>query len=200
MSLDADLAQPLVKQAADYAASKHAHQKRLDRKTPYFEHCRAVAGIVASATDDPSLIAAAYLHDTIEDTGATWDKLARRFGSEVATIVAMLSMDNRLPEERALEEYRAKLAQAPVGTCLIKVADIIHNAQSLGSVSMKDDEEFKAKVVKKSLGTLHAVDPDRFAPEIELYESYRALWDRAEGLLDEHAKVLGLDLPNEGKS
>ena len=146
---------PLVVKAAEFAKTKHQHQKRLDGVTPYFAHCEGVARIVAGKTKDPTLIAAAYLHDTIEDTGVTYDKLERKFGRDVADIVSALSHDNRLPEKAQLEEYRKRLFSAPLGTRVIKVADILQNIQSLGDAVARAKPDFEIRAITRWTETLH---------------------------------------------
>src|SRR5205823_13691949 len=57
---------------------------------------------------DPKVLAAAVLHDTIEDTTTDYDDLAERFGKDVADWVASLTKDMRRPEDEREEEYRAR--------------------------------------------------------------------------------------------
>jgi guanosine-3',5'-bis(diphosphate) 3'-pyrophosphohydrolase len=77
--------------------------------------------------EDPRLLAAAVLHDTIEDTTVDFDDLLEEFGAEVARAVALLSKDTRLPEEARERAYVAALAGAPVGVQLCKLADVYDN-------------------------------------------------------------------------
>jgi guanosine-3',5'-bis(diphosphate) 3'-pyrophosphohydrolase len=77
--------------------------------------------------DDPLLLAAALLHDLIEDTSADYDEVAEEFGTEVADIVAYLTKDMRLPEPEREEEYDRRLAEASWQVRLIKLADVYDN-------------------------------------------------------------------------
>ncbi len=102
---------------------------RKDGQTPYFSHCVRVAMTVAlkfGCTED-TVLAAALLHDVIEDTQADYDDLLHRFGSEVAEIVAALSKDMRLVESQREPAYDAQLADAPWQARLIKLADVYDN-------------------------------------------------------------------------
>ncbi len=119
----------LLARAVAFAAHKHRHQFRRDGVTPYVEHPKAVMAIVRDefGVADPETLAAALLHDTIEDTATDYDEIAERFGARVAGRVAALTKDKRLPEKRREREYFAQLARAPLGAKLCKVADTLHN-------------------------------------------------------------------------
>ncbi len=77
-------------------------------------------------TDD-TVLAAALLHDVVEDTQADYDDLLHHFGSEVAEMVAALSKDMRLVESEREPAYDAQLAEAPWQARLIKLADVYDN-------------------------------------------------------------------------
>ena len=76
----------LLKSAYDYAESMHNGQKRASGE-PYFTHPCAVAEILVDLGLDTPTVAAAFLHDVVEDTPATEDDILRRFGKEVMTLV-----------------------------------------------------------------------------------------------------------------
>ena len=120
--------------ALDFAARKHAHQRRKGEDAePYVNHLADVARLVAEATGgrDPTAVVAALLHDTIEDTGTKRSELKRAFGPGVAAIVAEVTDDKRLPKQvrkqRQVEEARHKSRRAK----LIKIADKTSNLRSL---------------------------------------------------------------------
>ena len=119
----------LLARAAEFAAWKHRHQFRRDGVTPYVEHPKSVLAILQDefGVTDPDTLAAGLLHDTIEDTTTDYDEIRGRFGPRVAAMVAALTKDKRLPEQRREREYFAQLARAPVGAKLCKVADTLHN-------------------------------------------------------------------------
>ncbi len=89
----------LFQEAAAFAARAHRHQLRKDGRTPYVSHVVRVALTVTQVfwCDDPVVLAAALLHDTIEDTTTDYDDLAERFGKEVADCVAALTKNMTLP-------------------------------------------------------------------------------------------------------
>uniref|UniRef100_A0A914H3F0 Guanosine-3',5'-bis(diphosphate) 3'-pyrophosphohydrolase MESH1 n=1 Tax=Globodera rostochiensis TaxID=31243 RepID=A0A914H3F0_GLORO len=104
----------LVIKAADFAARRHRFQKRKDERTPYINHPIGVAFLLASLAKvyDPATLAAAYLHDLVEDTKTTFEELDQEFGREVADIV----------EKAAGSSYKAKL---------VKLADKLYNLRDL---------------------------------------------------------------------
>ena len=71
----------MIQKAAEFAAYAHAGALRKGSKLPYIVHPREVAMIVAMMTEDPEVIAAAYLHDVIEDAGVRYEELEEQFGS-----------------------------------------------------------------------------------------------------------------------
>lgn len=119
----------LIFDAIAFAARAHRHQVRKDGATPYVSHAFRVAMVVRQVFgfEDPRLIAAALLHDTIEDTTTDYDDLERHFGPDVARWVAALTKDMRLPEAEREEAYLEQLAAGgwPVSVC--KLADIYDN-------------------------------------------------------------------------
>jgi (p)ppGpp synthase/HD superfamily hydrolase len=120
--------------AADYAARQHVGQRRKgERAEPYINHLTEVAALLAEATDgnDVVLVMGGLLHDTIEDTGATFNDLRERFGPEVAELVAEVTDDKSLPQQERkrlqVETTRGKSRRAK----LLKVADKTSNLRGL---------------------------------------------------------------------
>lgn len=115
--------------AASYAARAHAHQTRRDGATPYAAHTFRVAMTARHlfGCEDEVIIAAALLHDTIEDTGTDYDELAEHFGQAVADCVAALTKNMMLPEPAREAEYDQRLAAAGWRPILIKLADVYDN-------------------------------------------------------------------------
>jgi hypothetical protein len=92
----------LLARAWRVAAERHVdHRRKGSRAEPYVNHLAEVADLVAAATggSDARLVAAAVLHDTIEDTGMSLAELDRLFGSDVAGLVAEVSDDKNLTRE-----------------------------------------------------------------------------------------------------
>ncbi len=91
----------LVTRALDFAAHHHTDQRRKGaRSEPYINHLAEVAYLLAVATDggDPELIAAALLHDAVEDTHVTLEEIEHQFGHDVAQLVAQVTDDKSLPK------------------------------------------------------------------------------------------------------
>jgi len=123
----------LVSEAADLAARRHTGQQRKGRgNEPYVNHLAEVADLLSIATDgtDAELVAAGWLHDTIEDTETTHRELAEKFGERVAALVVEVTDDMTLPKD---ERRRRQVVEAPTkspGAKLIKIADKISNIRA----------------------------------------------------------------------
>jgi guanosine-3',5'-bis(diphosphate) 3'-pyrophosphohydrolase len=119
---------PLL-EAVSFAARAHHGQIRKDGKTPYASHVFRVCLIVRHVfgLDEPAMLTAALLHDTIEDTTTDFDDIERKYGGDVARWVAYLSKDKRLQDDEREEKYRAGLAAAPWQVKACKLADIFDN-------------------------------------------------------------------------
>jgi (p)ppGpp synthase/HD superfamily hydrolase len=131
----------LVERAARFAAAAHAGQTRKWTGVPYFTH---VAGVAERLAGDGSAVrAAAYLHDTLEDTAATYEQLVAEFGAEVADLVVELTdiyTKESYPHlnrkaRKALE--CARLATISGRAKRIKLADIADNAADIEAVAPK---------------------------------------------------------------
>jgi guanosine-3',5'-bis(diphosphate) 3'-pyrophosphohydrolase len=118
-----------IQDAIALAARAHHGQFRKDKVTPYVSHPFRVCLIVRDlfGFDDPRMLLAAILHDTIEDTTTDYDDLVERFGAEVAAWVAYLTKDKRLPEVERERVYLERLKKAPWQVQVCKLADIFDN-------------------------------------------------------------------------
>ena len=137
----------VVHKAQVYAMAAHASVGQLRKYTnePYIVHPAEVASIVASVPGStPDMVAAAWLHDVIEDTGCSFFDVHMAFGIDIADLVGWLT-DVSKPEDgnRATRKAidRERLAGAPAEVQTIKLADLISNSRSI----MQHDPEF-AKV------------------------------------------------------
>lgn len=115
--------------AVSFAARCHRHQVRKDGKTPYVAHPFRVAMIVRDVFefDDEETLAAALLHDTVEDTATDYDDIEKEFGQKVADIVAALTKNMSLPKAQREAAYDQQLAAGPQEARLIKLADVYDN-------------------------------------------------------------------------
>ena len=130
----ADMA--LIDRAVEYAREKHKDQKRKDG-SPYIIHPLAVAEIVAEMGLDMDAILGALLHDCIEDTDASHDDIAKRFGTVTAELVEGVTKLTRAnfssSEEQQMENLR-KMFMAmskDIRVMLIKIADRLHNMRTM---------------------------------------------------------------------
>jgi guanosine-3',5'-bis(diphosphate) 3'-pyrophosphohydrolase len=169
---------PLL-EAIAFAARAHRHQLRKDEKTPYASHVFRVCLILRHVfgIDEPQVLQAAVLHDTVEDTTTDSDDLREHFGAEVAGWVALLSKDKRLPEEEREAAYIAGLAKAPWQVKACKLADIFDNLVDSAHLAPQQ----RAKTARRSREYLAALD------DANLPEAGRA-WRRVNDLLKEFAE------------
>ena len=145
----------IIEKAYRIAEEKHRDQKRQSGE-PYITHPLAVAQIVAELGLAPRAVAAALLHDTVEDTGYPLDELTAEFGDEVALLVdGVTKLDKVKYGESAQAETVRKMIVAmskDVRVLVIKLADRLHNARTWGFVPPE-----KAK--KKATETLEIYAP-----------------------------------------
>ncbi len=122
-------ARVLWQRAAKLAAKSHRNQLRKDGVTPYVCHPMRVALTVLQefGEQDPTVLAAALLHDVIEDTTTDYDDIEAACGAEVASLVAALTKDKRMPEAAREAAYAAQIAAADWRARLIKLADVYDN-------------------------------------------------------------------------
>lgn len=130
----------LIVRAWDYAEKMHGDQKR-DSGEPYFTHPVAVANILFDLGLDSSTLAAALLHDCVEDTQATEEEITNLFGTEVSELVAGVTKLDKIAfkskEEEQAENFRRMFfAMAKdIRVIIIKLADRLHNMRTISSIS-----------------------------------------------------------------
>ncbi len=166
----------LIERAREFATIAHQridHQRKYS-KQPYHVHLEAVAKLVSSVSDDPEMIAAAWLHDTVEDTPATLDDIEEHFGASVAALVENLSdvskpSDGNRARRKTIDRLHSAQASARAKT--VKLADLIDNCKDI----TKHDERF-ARVYLVEMGALLKVltdgDPTLHAEASKLHEKY----------------------------
>jgi len=142
----------MVQRAIWFATQAHAGQTRKYTGEPYVNHPVEVMQLVSTVTDDPEILAAAVLHDVVEDTPATIMNIKIGFNRRVAELVDDLT-DVSKPEDgnRATRKEldRQHTAKASPDAKTIKLADLISNSRSI----VKDDPNF-AKVYMKEKAAL----------------------------------------------
>lgn len=126
----------LIDRARTFAIEAHERidQRRKYSGQPYAEHLKAVASLVAEASDSQAAVAAAWLHDVVEDTAATIEDVAASFGNEVAELVKALTdisrpSDGNRQQRKAVD--RAHLANASALAKTVKLADLIDNCADI---------------------------------------------------------------------
>ncbi len=142
----------LVVRAYEFGAEAHAGQTRQSGE-PYISHPVAVAGILAEMRMDAKGIAAAILHDVIEDTPAAKEQLEREFGSDIAALVDgvtkldQLQFRSRL--EAQAESFRKMLLAMveDIRVILVKLADRLHNMRTLDSLP----REKQSRIARETL-------------------------------------------------
>ncbi len=124
----------VILKAAQFAAHKHRDKKRKGKdKTPYINHPIEVAHILYAegGISDPEIIAAALLHDTIEDSQTTYDELRGQFGARIADIVVEVT-DTKFLDPRTRKKLQSvKAGQASAAGQQIKIADKICNLRDI---------------------------------------------------------------------
>lgn len=159
----------LEKKAMIFAHRKHEeidHTRKYSGK-PYIVHPSAVVELVRSVEHTPQMLAAAWLHDTVEDTKTSLEQIREVFGEEVYELVEMLT-DISEPEDgnrkTRKEIDRQHTAKANPQAKTVKLADLIHNSKSI----IEQDPGF-ARVYLREMRDLLEV----------LKEGNSSLWERA---------------------
>ena len=140
MSYDRGADEDLLNRAYVYAMKAHGGQKRASGEA-YFNHPLEVAAILVEMKLDGATIAAALLHDVVEDTEATQSQIEEKFGHEIASLVDGLTKIKRLDlvtKEATQAENLRKLLLAmakDVRVLLVKLADRLHNMRTLGHMA-----------------------------------------------------------------
>jgi len=144
--------------AYDFAIRAHEKQKR-DEGTPYIIHPIAVANILTDLKLDSATIATGLLHDTIEDTHATYKTIEEEFGKEVADLVdgvtKISEFENQAISNSKAENFRKLIlaTSKDIRVLLVKLADRLHNMRTIKFVIDKD------KQIKKSKETMEIYAP-----------------------------------------
>lgn len=171
----------MITRAAISARELHKGQKRKYTGEDYIFHPIEVMQIVKSVGGTDEMLAAALLHDVIEDCGVTYDEIELAFGEEVALLVNWLS-DRSKPED-GNRAYRKEIDRVWISVAdpqakTIKLADLISNTKSI----VEHDKEF-AKVYIKEKELLLEV----------LTEGDPTLYAQAKALVEKAKEELGID-------
>jgi guanosine-3',5'-bis(diphosphate) 3'-pyrophosphohydrolase len=164
-----------------FAADKHAGQTRSGGE-PYIGHPVRVANTIEKYKQShnlDSLIAAAYLHDTIEDTDTTHDDLEKLFGGLVASLVKELTSDKEKIKAQGKSQYLAnKMAHEMTSWALvIKLADRLDNVQDIATVK---DAKWRARYKAETTHIMDYIEKNRV-----LSDTHRKLVDMIRDKLKE---------------
>jgi (p)ppGpp synthase/HD superfamily hydrolase len=169
----------LEARALVFATAAHASidHRRKHSGEPYIVHPKAVAELVRSVPHTPEMIAAAYLHDVVEDTPVTIEEIEAEFGPSVAELVGWLTDvskpgDGNRAKRKALDLQHT--AKAPAEAKTIKIADLIDNTLSIS----KHDPQFWPVYRREKIALLQV-----------LKEGDQTLWKIAASQTD-----LGIDM------
>jgi len=139
-----------LNKAYDFAVKAHKNQKR-DSGDPYSNHPIAVASILTELKLDSATIATGLLHDTIEDTHATYETIKKEFGQEVADLVDGVTkisvFENQATSNSKAENFRKLIlaTSKDIRVLLVKLADRLHNMRTIEAIDKIEKRERIAK-------------------------------------------------------
>jgi (p)ppGpp synthase/HD superfamily hydrolase len=154
----------LVRRAYAFAEAAHRGQRHKDDRA-FIAHPVYVARLLAARGYDDEVVAAALLHDVVEDTTVTLDEIRERFGPRVAQLVACVTEDPELPAAERKRAYREGLRRSPDAARAICAADKVCNASDLGEAASVGAED----VLARFAGGLDA-QVQRFSAELSMLE------------------------------
>ena len=167
----------IIEKAWDFAFMAHIGQTRKYTGEAYIQHPLAVSEIVNSVNTSPEIIAAALLHDTVEDTDVTIDDIIEKFGVDIAVLVGEVT-DVSQPSDGNRKARKVKdlehIAKASPEGKTIKLADLIHNTKSI----LECDPDF-AKVYMREKRALLEV----------LQDGNENLYKQAKKIVDNYFKI-----------
>ncbi len=175
-----------LSKAYDFALKAHEKQKR-DEGSPYIIHPIAVADILTELKLDSATIATGLLHDTIEDTYATYNTIESEFGKEVADLVDGVTkisvFENQAISNSKAENFRKLIlaTSKDIRVLLVKLADRLHNMRTIKVVE-------KEKQIRKAKETMEIYAP--LADRMGMHRIRDELEDLSFEVLNEDARKL----------
>ena len=190
-----------LEKAYDFALKAHEKQKR-DEGSPYIIHPIAVANILTDLKLDSATIATGLLHDTIEDTHATYKTIEKEFGKEVADLVEgvtkISAYENQAASNSKAENFRKLIlaTSKDIRVLLVKLADRLHNMRTIQFVINKDKQIRKAKETMEIYAPLaDRMGMNRIRDELEDL-SFQVLNNDARKLIKERLDAIKEDKEN----
>src|SRR6186997_934928 len=191
----------LLNRAYVYAMQAHGHQKRASGD-PYFSHPLEVAAILTELKLDDATIAAALLHDVIEDTEVTRAEIDQKFGEEIGALVEGLTkikkLDLVIKKAEQAENFRKLLVaiSSDIRVLLIKLADRLHNMRTLGHMKPESRRRISEETLEIYAPLAGRMGMQGMREELEALafkwgypEAYQAVVDK---LTDIHNRNVGL--------
>lgn len=119
--------------AVKFAVEAHQGTERRGKGYPYIIHPMEAATIVATITSDQEMLAAAILHDTVEDTDVTLDQIHEQFGDRVAELVQheTAPLDENMPWREKKTQQIKQLAEAPYDSKVVALGDKLSNMRGI---------------------------------------------------------------------
>lgn len=173
----------ITKAALIFAKEKHKNQNRKVTNDPYVNHPISVAKILRENKKShkiKELVAAAFLHDTLEDTNTTEHELEKLFGKLITSLVLELTTDEKEKEKIGKEKYLAEKmsdnSRMSNWALVIKLADRLDNVSDLKNA----DEKFRKRYTKETRHILETLEKNR-----KLSSTHKKLIKKIEEKLNE---------------
>ena len=133
LTMNDPLETSLFDKAVKFATEAHSGTERRGKAYPYIIHPMEAASIVATITNDPEMLAAAMLHDTVEDTDVTFEQIRELFGERVATLVKneTAPLTNKMSWHDKKRAQVAQLAAAPFDSKVVALGDKLSNMRGI---------------------------------------------------------------------
>ena len=137
----------IVRDAYDLLTSKHAGQRQKVNGHPYVEHPILVATDVSRAGFDPEMVAAALLHDIVEDSDVSIEDVQERFGRRVSILVEVMTDDAEVePYKRRKAVHREQISRADTDAAAIYAADKLSNLRGTRAAFAELGEEAASRL------------------------------------------------------
>tara|TARA_B100001996_G_scaffold376848_1_gene358640 strand:- start:2476 stop:4224 length:1749 start_codon:yes stop_codon:yes gene_type:complete len=185
----------ILTKAYNFALQAHKTQKR-DEGVPYVVHPIAVANILSDLKLDSATIATGLLHDTIEDTHATYNTIKEEFGGEVADLVdgvtKISALEEKVSDDSKAENFRKLIlaTSKDIRVLLVKLADRLHNMRTLNFLKDENKKIRKAKETMEIYAPLaDRMGMNRIRDELEDL-SFSILNKKARNLIEKRLKFI----------
>lgn len=169
----------LVARAIRFAAAAHAKQVRKGSQQPYIIHPMEAAMIMIQMGGSPEYIAAALLHDTVEDTPVTMEQIRAEFGEEVARLVAEESSDKSRSWEECKSAVIERIKAAPREEQMLTLSDKLANMRSIAYDYAREGDEawkcFKRGYEKQKWYYTGLKDAFSKLEDVKEYQEFKAL-------------------------